>query len=323
MAALKSKKQQYDSPGLFSAEMLGEALTPADVPLAPVTSPADEAIRFISFGSGSSGNCSYIGDNDGGFLIDAGVDPATVEKTLRDNGIQMTNVRGILLTHDHGDHVRFVYSFLRNNRHLLAYCTPKIMNGILSRHSISRRIRDYHRAIYKEFEFKISNFIITPFDVSHDGTDNCGFFITHGSTAMAVATDIGCITERVDFYMRRVNFMVIESNYDLDMLRNGPYPDYLKARIESDRGHLDNCVSADFVSGIWTPMLSHIFLCHLSHDNNRPEKAFNAYRDAFAKKHPELSVGDGLRENLSNVQVIVLPRTDATTLYVLRARSQF
>ena len=315
------KTYKYDSPGLFTEEMLGEQTIAAEAPLGKLEVPDDDPIRFMSFGSGSSGNCSYIGDKSGGFLIDAGVDPAKVGKELKERGIELTAVRGILLTHDHGDHVRYIYSFLRNNRHMLAYCTPKVMNGILRRHSISRRIRDYHRAVYKEFEYQIGNFVVTPFEVSHDGTDNCGYYITHGNSSMAVATDLGCITERVAHYMSLVNFMVLESNYDLDMLRNGPYPDYLKARIEAAQGHLDNTVSAEFAAGLWTPKLSHIFLCHLSHDNNRPEKAFNAYREAFAAKHPELTLGDGLREHLSDLQVIVLPRFDATPLYVLRPKA--
>ncbi|MDE6513731.1 MAG: MBL fold metallo-hydrolase [Muribaculaceae bacterium] len=319
MAIRKPSKQQFDSPGLFTEEMLGEEVTPAEAPLGPLTvADSDDAIRFISFGSGSSGNCSYVGDTKGGFLIDAGVDPLKVEQSLRGAGIDMTKVRGILLTHDHGDHVRYVYSLLRNHRHLLVYCTPKVMNGLLRRHSISRRIRDYHRAIYKEFEFKIGNFVVTPFEVSHDGSDNCGFYISHGTRSMAVATDLGCITERVRHYMSRVNFIVLESNYDLEMLMTGSYPDYLKARIVANQGHLDNQVSAGFVAEIWTPILSHVFLCHLSNDNNRPEKAFAAYCEAMKKTHPELTVGDGLRENLSDLQVIVLPRFDATPLFVLR-----
>lgn len=315
------KTQRYDSPGLFTEDMLGEAAIPAESPLGQIVIPDDDSIRFMSFGSGSSGNCSYVGDKEGGFLIDAGVDPAKVDKELRDRGITMDRVRGILLTHDHGDHVRYVYSFLRNNRHMLVYCTPKVMNGILRRHSISRRIRDYHRAIYKEFEYKIGNFVVTPFEVSHDGTDNCGFFIVHGAAKMALATDLGCITERVRFYLSRVHFMVLESNYDLDMLRNGLYPDYLKARIEAEQGHLDNRVSAEFAAEVWSPILSHIFLCHLSHDNNRHEKALHAYRDAFAAVRPEVKLGDGMRENIDDLQVIVLPRFDATPLYILKPKS--
>lgn len=313
------KQNQFDSPGLFTAEMLGETEIPADLPAPNRELPADnDTFFFISFGSGSSGNCAYVGDRDGGFLIDAGIDSMTVVNTLRNHGIPMTKVRGILLTHDHGDHVRYVYSFLRNNRHMHVFCTPKTMNGLLRRHSISRRIREYHRAIYKEFEFQIGNFTITPFDVSHDGTDNCGFFISHGSARMAVATDLGTITDRVRFYMSQVNVMVIESNYDLQMLREGTYPDHLKARIIADNGHLDNEVSARFVAQQWTPQLTHVFLCHLSHDNNRPEKAFNAHRRALLDAHPDLKIGDGLRENLTDLQLVVLPRFDATPLYGFR-----
>ncbi len=118
--------------------------------------------------------------------------------------------------------------------------------------------------------------------------------------------------------MSQVNFMVLESNYDLEMLMTGNYPDYLKARIVADHGHLDNSVSAEFVADVWTPKLTHVFLCHLSQDNNRPEKALETYHRVFAQKHPELSLGDGLRENLTDLQVIVLPRFDATRLFILR-----
>lgn len=317
---MAAKKNQYDSPGLFTAEMLGETEIPADRPGEGTPPPDDDAIQFISFGSGSSGNCAYIGDKRNGFLIDAGVDPAFVERTLKEKGIDMERVRGVLLTHDHGDHVRYVYCILRNHKHILAYCTPKVLNGLLRRHSISRRIRDYHRAIYKEFEFAIGNFTITPFEVSHDGTDNCGFFIQHGRNTMAVATDLGSITPRADFYMRQVNFLMIESNYDEKMLREGAYHDHLKARILAENGHLDNKVSAQFVADVWKPGLSHIFLCHLSNDNNRPEIALNAHKNALTQKHPELAIGDGLRENITDVEVVVLPRYETTPLFTLKAR---
>lgn len=312
------RRAQADSPELFTAEMLGE-IDGSGARFAPKTS-VNDTVFFMSFGSGSSGNCAYVGDAESGFLIDAGVDPQKVERELSKCGIAMTKVRGIVLTHDHGDHVRYVYSFLRNHRHMLAYCTPKTMNGLLRRHSISRRIREYHRAIYKEFEFTIGNFTLTPFEVSHDGTDNCGFFIKHGAQSMGVATDLGCITDRVRFYMSQVNVMVIESNYDCEMLRTGSYPDHLKARIVADNGHLDNEISAAFVSEVWTSALHHVFLCHLSHDNNTPEKAVAAHCNALHNSHPSLSIGSGQSEHLSDIQVIALPRFDTTPLYGFKHR---
>lgn len=311
-----------NSPNLFSEDMFDDAQVSSNIAVEPVSiSNSGGAFMFMSFGSGSSGNCSYVGDADGGFLVDAGVDPAIVEKGLKDKGLSMIKVRGVILTHDHGDHVRYIYTFLRNYRHLLVYCTPKMLNGILRRHSISRRIKDYHRAIYKEFEFNIGNFTITPFDVSHDGTDNCGFFIVHGESTMAIATDIGCITERAEYYMSQVNFLMIESNYDHTMLVEGAYHDHLKARIIADTGHLDNKVSADFVTRIWRPELSHVFLCHLSHDNNRPEIAYRTFKEALTERYPSIRIGDGRQEHLSDIQLIVLPRYDVTPVYYLKAKA--
>ena len=284
-------------------------------------SVADNTICFMSFGSGSSGNSAYIGDSECGFLIDAGVDPVKVESALKEHGVSMNKVRGILLTHDHGDHVRYIYSLIRNFRHLLVYCTPKILNGILRRHSISRRIKDYHRAVYKEFEVKIGKFVITPFEVSHDGTDNCGFFISKDNSTMSVATDLGCITERAAHYISRSNFVMIESNYDSKMLLDGTYHDHLKARIMSDTGHLENKESAKFIASILNEKLSHVFLCHLSSDNNTPELALQEFVNALKEKNQNLTFGNGLQEHLSDMQIVVLPRYEATPLYYLKPRA--
>lgn len=332
MSRINSKNFDPDQPALFPDEMLGRApidataMAASEAPFGPLKADAvadggDATIFFMSFGSGSSGNCSYVGDRRSGFLIDAGIDPVKVETALNAEGIGMEQVRGIVLTHDHGDHVRYVYNLLRNNRHMKVYCTPKILNGLLRRHSISRRIKDYQRAIYKEFEFPIGNFTLTAFEVLHDGTDNCGFYIAHGDTRMVVATDLGCISHRLEFYAAKAQFLVIESNYDREMLAGGHYPDHLKARIMAENGHLDNEDAAAFVAKLWTPALRYVFLCHLSHDNNTHEKALAAHRAALMKEHPTLTIGDGNQENLTDLQLVALPRYDVTRLYALRPRS--
>lgn len=285
----------------------------------PPLDPADD-LYFISFGSGSSGNCSYIGDRHSGFLIDAGVDARKVTDTLQANGIDMSAIKGICLTHDHGDHMKYVYQIVRKYRHIPVYCTPKAFNGLLRRHSISRRIKDYHSPIYKEFPFKIGNFEVTAFDVSHDGTDNAGFFITHGDKAVAVATDLGTITERVDHYMRKAQFIVIEANYDAAMLRDGRYPEYLKARIAADNGHLDNMVTAGYLASIYSPAIRAVFLCHLSHDNNTPQLALSAVTDALQKAGVSgFSDGvSGLIAENTDLILAALPRYDASPLYTLK-----
>lgn len=277
-----------------------------------------EPLMFMSFGSGSSGNCAYLGDRDGGFLIDAGVDAETVVKNLRRHGIEMSHVRGIILTHDHSDHVRYAYAFLRHNSHMALYCTPKALNGMLRRHNISRRIKDYHRPIYKEFEFALGNFKITPFEVSHDGTDNAGFFISHsdGRHTFAVATDLGCITPRVDHYMRLASHIMLEANYDLHTLLTGRYPEHLKQRIQTDAGHLDNAVTASFLRSILSPRLRSIFLCHLSLDNNTPEKALSTVSTALLAPGGVASINDETSTG-APIRLVALPRFDASPMFML------
>ncbi len=290
--------------------------------MAPL-SPTDH-IFFMSFGSGSSGNCSYIGDRQSGFLIDAGVETRKVVDSLKANGVSMDAVKGICLTHDHGDHIRYVYNIVRSYRHIRIYCTPKAFNGILRRHSVSRRIKDYHVAVYKEFPFKIGNFEVTAFDVMHDGADNAGFFIRHGERTFAIATDLGCVSERVDYYMRQARYIVIEANYDAVMLRDGAYPEYLKARIANDNGHMDNAATAAYIAGIYTPELRNIYLCHLSHDNNTPEKALTAVSDALrgvgvtriGNGIVSLAAGDS-EDEAPQVHLVALPRYDCSPLYTL------
>lgn len=280
--------------------------------------PIDK-LSFISFGSGSSGNCYYIGDDTTGVLIDAGVDADTVVSELSRYGISMNRVKAIVLTHDHSDHVRYVYSFVRKYRHIAVCCTPRVLNGMLRRHNISNRIKEYHRPIYKEHPFKVGLFTLLAFEVLHDGTDNAGYFITHGRHKMSVATDLGCVSERADFYMRQSNYIVIESNYDDAMLTAGTYPEYLKARIRSANGHLDNEVTARYLSEIWTSELRNIFLCHLSKDNNRPEIAVSLVDRALTEKGVVVGDGSGsLYARRADVQLMALPRFDSTGLITLR-----
>lgn len=304
--------------------MSGGENTPSDIKLPDNIVPMVSAtpiptLRFISFGSGSSGNCSYLGNDRFGILIDAGIDPNKVFPELERNGINVNSIGGIILTHDHGDHVRYAYAYVRRYRHMRLYCTPGTLNGMLRRHNVSRRIKDYHQPIFKEFPFHLSDFVITPFEVSHDGTDNVGFFISAGEHKFVVATDMGVITPRANFYIRQATHLMIETNYDRTMLINGRYPEYLKARIMAEKGHMDNEVTAAYLKEIYTPPLRNVFLCHLSHDNNQPQIALGAVRDALRQRG--LTVGDGsgsIEAREADIQVSALPRFDSTGMIILR-----
>lgn len=295
-----------------------------EMPIEPMPEASlREHLLFLSFGSGSSGNCAYIGTRREGILIDAGIDPRKVEEALRQNGLSPECVKGVCLTHDHSDHVRYVYQLVRLRKDMGVYCTPKTLSGMLRRHSISRRIKDYHRPIYKEFPFQLCGMTITAFDVHHDGTDNAGFFIERGPHTFAVATDLGSITDRVDYYMRRARYVVIEANYDAEMLRVGPYSAFLKSRIAAENGHLDNLVTAEFVTRLAANgNLEYVFLCHLSRENNLPELAVREVTQALtaAGYGPVGDCSGSLEASACRVQLMALPRFSASPLMVFRSR---
>ena len=283
------------------------------------TTPETPALYFMSFGSGSSGNCSYVGTDNGGILIDAGVDYETVFEKLRLNGVTPNMVKGVCLTHDHSDHIRFAYGIARKYKHIRIYCTNRSLNGILKRHNVSRRIKEYHQPIFKEIPFKLGDLTITPFEVPHDGLDNVGFFVEHGESKFVAATDLGEVTARARHYMSQADFLMIEANYDLEMLENGSYPEHLKNRIKLSTGHLDNADTARFIDEIYSQKLRYIFLCHLSNDNNTPEKAVSAVRSALEGKG--VSVGDAMgaiEDYDKDVQLMALPRYDCSPWFIMK-----
>lgn len=306
-----------DQPRIdFSVPAPGHTLSPEEA-----ARMSSRRLDFISFGSGSSGNCSYIGAGKGGILIDAGVKDTYVEETLRQHGISMRDVGGILLTHDHSDHVRYVYTLLRANKHMRLFCTNRVLTGILRRHSISKRIKEYHTPIFKEIPFRIFDFEITAFEVPHDGSDNMGFSVEFDGRHFVLATDLGAVTERARHYMSQANYLMIEANYDLQMLRTGRYPEYLKARIQTASGHLDNTDTAAFLKEIVNPALEYIFLCHLSQDNNTPEKALAAVHSALTEAGVSIGDADGSAESRGrDVQLMALPRFEATRRFVFRPK---
>ena len=281
--------------------------------------PSDRRIFYQSFGSGSSGNSCYLGTPNSGILIDAGVRDDAVQMMLRSNGISMDRVKGILLTHDHNDHVRYAYRILRNNKHIRLLCTHRVLNGLLRHHNVSNRIKDYHVPIFKEIPFKVGDFEVTAFDVPHDGSDNMGFSIAYGNRNFVLATDMGEVTERARHYMSEANYLVVEANYDRYMLDTGRYPEHLKARIVTSHGHMDNTATAQILTEILHPGLSHIFLCHLSKENNTPEKARGVISAALQSIGRKVGEGeDTLSDRDADVQLVVLPRLEPTRLYVFR-----
>lgn len=280
---------------------------------------ADNPIYYMSFGSGSSGNSCYLGTRNGGIIVDAGVKSEDIVVSLAENGVDMSMVKAICLTHDHADHVKYAYNLVRKYKHIRVYCTNRVVGGMLRKHNISKRIKDYHIPIFKEIPFKIGDFEITAFDVPHDGEDNMGFFIQLENRKFVIATDLGAIQERGRHYMSQANYLMIEANYDLNMLINGSYKEYLKARIQTDNGHMDNVATAQFLKEIYHPGLKYIFLCHLSNDNNTPEIALSTVKSSLEELGIKIGNGEEtLTDRNSDVQLMALPRFEATRWFVFK-----
>jgi phosphoribosyl 1,2-cyclic phosphodiesterase len=320
-----TEQKPIATQGVINFEFDDEPLLSSKDPMPANTSETKEetkqnkTIKYISLGSGSSGNSCYVGTDRGGVLIDAGIDANTTVIQLKANGIDIKDVKGILLTHDHHDHIRYVYKLLRTYKHMHLFCTNRVINGLLQRHNISKRIKDYHVPIYKEIPFSILDFEITAFDVPHDGSDNMGFSLQVDDRSFVLATDLGEVTARARHYMSQASYLVIESNYDRTMLRNGEYPEYLKARIMTGNGHMDNEDTAKFLAEIANPKLKYVFLCHLSADNNDAEIALRVNTEALRSKG--LTVGgldNTLADRKADVCIGVLPRFECTRLFMFR-----
>jgi len=238
-------------------------------------------LEFCSLSSGSSGNCYYLGNGIHGILIDAGISGAAIRKSLKSLGISMQTIMGVLVTHNHSDHVRGLYQLTKKN-HLPAFTSPKVWESLqFAQNKISN---DCIREIGLEQKFHLAGFEIEAFPVSHDAPETIGFHICSGDKKVTIVTDLGHICQTVAPYIKAANLLVIESNYDEEMLVNGNYPYYLKSRIQSNHGHLGNHQTSTFLADNLSDSIRHICLAHLSKNNNSPEKALQKLHQTFSER---------------------------------------
>ncbi len=262
-------------------------------------------LSFFSLASGSSGNCYYLGTPDYGLLIDAGIGIRTIKKVLKDKSVDMDKIIAVLVTHDHADHIKTV-GVLGEKLNIPVYTTEAVHQGINKSRYVEDKLYGSKRVIEKEVPFMIRDFRITAFAVPHDSTDSVGYFIEYGNHKFTIATDVGHITDTVGKYICQANHLIIEANYDEEMLRFGSYPAFLKERVASPTGHLSNHDAAEFLATHYTPELKNIWLCHLSRDNNHPELAYKTVDIRLFE--------EGIRVG-KDVTLVALKRTTPSDVY--------
>ncbi|MCI1246830.1 MAG: MBL fold metallo-hydrolase [Prevotella sp.] len=286
-------------------------------------------LKFIAVGSGSSGNCYYLTNGTDCLLIDLGVGINALKRCFRKYHIDFDSVDDVLITHDHSDHIKLV-GRLSGEYHLPVYATRAVHEGIdrSVEHMRERCLAgpkkrtsgllqpilpECRRYVEKGVPFMLGAFRITPFGVPHDSSDNVGYAIEYDGIMFCLMTDIGHLTEEMEAYISKADYLVIEANHDRDSVMNGPYPAYLKERILGSTGHLSNKECGQAVAEYASSRLRHIWLCHLSKTNNSPALALSEVKEMI-RTTVESVRG---RDFMLNVPIDVLERGKMSDLFEL------
>ncbi len=235
--------------------------------------------------SGSRGNAIYVSDGATRILVDAGLSASEIERRLKSRGLSANELDGIVVSHEHTDHIQGVGVLSRRYR-IPIYMSPGT-HGALESH-----IGKLHRVVHFDCGalFQIETLSIHPFSISHDAQEPAGFTIKHNGVKIGIATDLGVGTAMVREHLKHCRLLILEANHDPDMLINGPYPWFLKQRIKGRTGHLSNPAARQLLDTVKHEQLQHVILAHLSETNNSPEIARRVVGEALTSSHAELVV---------------------------------
>ncbi len=236
--------------------------------------------------SGSSGNCIYIKSGKTEILIDAGVCAKNIEKALNSLGTSLENISDIFITHEHSDHVCGL-EVVSKKRNIPVHLTYPSYDKCVQDKTYLKRSAIRHEI---EYEKEVGNLKIQSFKIPHDSRQNVGYIVTDGEDTFGIATDMGHVTEEIAYKLRDCRCVVLEANHDIEMLKNGPYPEFLKARILSENGHLSNKNSARLACYLAENGVKCLTLAHLSRENNTPALAYNTVSELLSKNNLEIDL---------------------------------
>ncbi len=224
--------------------------------------------RIYPLFSSSKGNCTYIGSKNEGILIDNGVSYAKLCKGLEANGLSVGSIKAVFITHEHSDHIKGLSMLTKKNSGVTVYAQSYTLDLLCESGCIHGGCEEIKDSV------EICGMTVTCFNTMHDTKESCGYKITfEDGKSCAVCTDLGKVTDIVYDSLIGTDVVLLEANYDVEMLRNGSYPYYLKTRIFSNNGHLSNLESGRFAAQLVENGTSRIILGHLSQDNNTPQTA--------------------------------------------------
>lgn len=234
-------------------------------------------LELCSIASGSSGNCICVGSDDHHVLIDAGISGRKIENGLHSIDLKGQEMEGILITHEHIDHIAGLGVIARRYG-LPLYATAETIAAIGRVNSVGRIDESLFHAICPGEEFEIGDLKILPISISHDAANPVAYRIESGGHKLAVVTDLGTYTREMVEQLQGLDGLLLEANHDIHMLETGIYPYPLKKRIMGDKGHLSNERSGQFLGELLHDRFGAVLLGHLSKENNYEELAYEAVR---------------------------------------------
>ena len=234
-------------------------------------------MRMCSIASGSSGNCIYVGSDYSHLLVDAGISKKRIEEGLKELDIKGEELDGILVTHEHSDHIQGLGVFSRKYE-VPIYATPGTIEGIKSYSGLGKMPEGLLHPIEIDRKFTLGDITVNPFAISHDANEPSAYRMECGEKSAAVATDLGIFNDYVVQKLQNLDAVLLEANHDVHMLEVGAYPYYLKKRILGEKGHLSNELSGRLLCDILHDNLKYIVLGHLSKENNYARLAYETVK---------------------------------------------
>lgn len=234
-------------------------------------------MRLCSLYSGSSGNCIFVGSENANLLIDVGVSTKKVVEALHSIDVKPEEIDGILITHEHSDHIGGLGVFLRKYN-IPVFGTSKTLDAVSQYKSLGKVDLSLFNSIRPEESFLINDTYVKAISTWHDAVDPVCYTVTDGNKKISVATDLGDFDSHIVDSLKGADAMLIEANHDIRMLEVGPYPFHLKQRIKGKYGHLSNERGGQLVRELLNEHIKGIYLGHLSKENNYPDLAFEAVK---------------------------------------------
>lgn len=239
-------------------------------------------LKCCSLYSGSTGNSFFVQTEKTKLLIDAGVSCKKIELALSSLNISMNDINAILITHEHIDHTKSI-GMLCSKYKTPVYANRETWNALLPGNSKLSNIEP--KLFINNNKFKLNDLEICPFSTPHDAANPCGFTISKGKKKISIATDLGHVSDDIIKHLENSSFIMLESNYDSNVLQYSSYPYLLKKRISGCNGHLENCIAGKAIAHLMASGLKNALLIHLSKENNFPELAYKTVLEEIQKQN--------------------------------------